>query len=68
MQNFEKFIRVANRKRASIVTYPATKETEIIVKALLEEIINGGEVSKLNTIAPNTAGTLIKKDISNACF
>ena len=68
MQNFEKFIRAANLKRASIVTYPATKEAQIIAKALLDEINNGGEVSRRNTLAPNTAGTLIKKDISNACF
>ena len=68
MQNFEKFIRAANLKRVSIVTYPATKEAQIIAKALLDEIINGGEVSRRNTLTPNTAGTLIKKDSSNVCF
>ena len=70
MQNFEKFMRSANFKRASIVAYPAMKEAEIIAKALLTDIVTGSEgaVSMLNAIAPDTAGTLIKKDISNACF
>ena len=70
MQNFEKFMRSANFKRASIVAYPAMKEAETITKALLTDIVTGSEgaVSMLNAIAPDTAGTLIKKDIFNACF
>ena len=69
MQNFEKFIRPANLKRAPIVTYPAMKEAEIIAIALLQDVTGSeGEVSMLNTIAPATAGTLIKNDISNASF
>ena len=70
IQNFEKFMRSANLKRASIVAYPAMKETEIIANASLKDTVTGSEgaVSRLNAIAPDTAGTLIKKDISNACF